>query len=127
MNENSASLALEYAIKRAIFDKQDDILYNKSKIYLPNSNMTIFDITSLSSKGQIVIPNSLRKELRMVPGAKMIIFSDGVNVLLKPVQEPKMEKFKKLINESRAFMRKKNIKRSDVQKTIKQIRNENRS
>lgn len=122
MNENSASLALEQ-----FFDKQDDILYNKSKIYLPNSNMTIFDITSLSSKGQIVIPNSLRKELRMVPGAKMIIFSDGVNVLLKPVQEPKMEKFKKLINESRAFMRKKNIKRSDVQKTIKQIRNENRS
>ena len=72
--------------------------------------MTTFDITSLSSKGQIVIPNSLRKELGMKPGAKLVIFTDGAHLLIKPVQAPKIENFQKLIQESRALMKKKRIK-----------------
>lgn len=87
----------------------------------------MFDIASLSSKGQIIIPNSLRKEMGMVPGVQFIIFTDGLNLLLKPVQAPKIKNFQKLIKESRAFVSKKKIKPSDVKKIIKQIRNENRS
>lgn len=89
--------------------------------------MTAFDITSLSSKGQVVIPNNLRKELGMVTGIKLIVFTDGSNLLLKPVQAPKIENFQKLIKESRALVKGKKIKPSDVKKMIKQIRNENRS
>lgn len=89
--------------------------------------MTTFDITSLSSKGQVVIPNNLRKELGMVTGIKLIVFTDGSNLLLKPVQAPKIENFQKLIKESQALVKGKKIKSSDVKKMIKQIRNENRS
>lgn len=84
----------------------------------------MFDITSLSSKGQIVIPNSLRKELGMVTGVKFIIFTDGSNLLLRPVQKPKLENFKKLIKESRALARKKKITQDDLAKAIKKVRNE---
>lgn len=89
--------------------------------------MTTFDVTSLSSKGQIVIPSSLRKELGIVSGAKMVIFSDGANLLLKPIQKPKIEKFKKLMQVSQAFAKKNGFKRSNLRKIIKQVRNENRS
>lgn len=89
--------------------------------------MPKFDITSLSSKGQIVIPQSLRKELGIIAGVKLIIFTDGSNLLLKPVQAPKIENFKKLIQESRALIKKEKIKPSNVKKIIKQVRNENRS
>ena len=89
--------------------------------------MTAFDITSLSSKGQVVIPNNLRKQLGIIPGVKLIIFTDGSNLLLKPVQEPKIENFQKLIKESRALAKKKNLKPENIKNLIKQVRNENRS
>lgn len=89
--------------------------------------MPKFDITSLSSKGQIVIPQNLRKELGMVTGIKLMIFTDGANLLIKPVQPPKMENFQKLVKESREFVKSKKIKKADVKKIIKKVRNENRS
>ncbi len=88
--------------------------------------MATFDITSCSSKGQIVIPHSLRKELGITTGIKLIIFTDGSNLLLKPVQAPKLENFQKLIKESRAVAQKKKFNLADVKKIIKQVRHENR-
>lgn len=89
--------------------------------------MSNFSVTSLSSKGQIVIPNNLRKQLGMTPGIKLIIFTDGSNVLLKPIQTPKIDQFQNLIKESRALAQKKKLKSVDVNKFIKQVRNESRS
>lgn len=86
-----------------------------------------FNVTSLSSRGQIVIPPNLRKELGMVPGIKLIMFIDGSNLLLKPVHGPKTKDFHKLIKESRILVEKKKMQSSDVRKIIKQIRNENSS
>ncbi|MCC7196989.1 AbrB/MazE/SpoVT family DNA-binding domain-containing protein [Candidatus Peregrinibacteria bacterium] len=89
--------------------------------------MNNFDITSLSSKGQIVIPNSIRKELGIETGTKLIIFTEGSNLLIKPVTKPNLEKFKKLIKESREFVKKNKIKSSDLKRIIKEVRNENRT
>ena len=89
--------------------------------------MSNFNVTSLSSKGQVVIPNNLRKQLGMTTGVKLIIFTDGDNLLLKPINKPKIENFQKLIKESRLLVEKKKIKQADVSKFIKRVRNENRS
>lgn len=86
--------------------------------------MTLYDVTSMSSKGQIVIPTNIRSLLGMEPGNRLIIFTDGENVLLKPIQFPQIESFKDLIKESRAFIKKQNIKKSDVEKIIKNIRDQ---
>ena len=45
-------------------------------------------MTSLSSKGQIVLPAELRKKLSLTEGKKFFIFSEGTNIMLKPIQEP---------------------------------------
>lgn len=87
--------------------------------------MNNFDITSLSSKGQIVIPMSIRKELGIEVGAKLIVFTDGDQLLIKPVRKPKLETFQKLIKETKEFVKKNKIKSSDLKKLIKEVRNEN--
>ncbi len=89
--------------------------------------MNQVEVTSLSSKGQVVIPSGIRKELGVSTGSKFVVLTDGNNLLLKPVQTPKLETFKKLIKESTALAKKMGFKKSNVAKTIKKARNENRS
>ena len=48
-------------------------------------------IVSVSSKGQIAIPVSYRKELSLNEGSKLAIFSDGENIILKPITLPSEE------------------------------------
>lgn len=95
--------------------------------YLQEVIMKGFAVTSLSSKGQVVIPNSIRKELGITEGTQFIVFSDGMNLLLKPIESPKIDTFKHLINESRKFAKKAGLKKSDVQKTKKKVRHASRS
>ena len=45
--------------------------------------MDSLEITSLSTKGQIVIPRSIRNQLNLDTGDKLIVVCDGTNILLK--------------------------------------------
>jgi antitoxin PrlF len=85
------------------------------------------EVTSLSSKGQVVIPDRIRKEMGLTAGSKLMVITDGANLLLKPLEEPKMEVFKKLIEESRKFAKKEKMLKTDVEKAIKETRRANRS
>jgi antitoxin PrlF len=85
------------------------------------------EVTSLSSKGQVVIPDRIRKEMGLTTGSKLMVITDGTNLLLKPVEEPKLEVFKKLIEESRKFAKKEKLEKADVEKAIKDVRSANRS
>ncbi len=84
------------------------------------------EVTSLSSKGQVVIPDRIRKILGLSTGRKMMVITDGSNLLFKPLEEPKLDSFKKLIRESRSFARKSGLKKEDVKKAIMEVRRENR-
>jgi AbrB family looped-hinge helix DNA binding protein len=53
--------------------------------------MNNVQVTSVSSKGQVVIPADIRESMGITIGAKLIIFTDGENLLLKPIQAPKYE------------------------------------
>lgn len=85
--------------------------------------MPQFDITSLSSKGQIVIPTNIRKTLGMTTGTKFVVFTDGSNLLLKLVESPTMDNFKNLIQESKKVAKQQKFKPENLPEIIKQIRN----
>jgi AbrB family looped-hinge helix DNA binding protein len=85
------------------------------------------EVTRLSSKGQVVIPDKIRKILGLSVGSKMMVITDGSNLLFKPLKEPKLNVFNKLIRESRKFARESGLKKEDVKKAIKEVRHENRS
>jgi antitoxin PrlF len=84
--------------------------------------MSQVEFTSVSSRGQVVIPGDLRKQLGIEVGTKLMVFSDGINLLLKPIVAPGMDSFKKMIKESHAFAKKAGLKKSDVKKAIKKVR-----
>ncbi|MBI2410759.1 MAG: AbrB/MazE/SpoVT family DNA-binding domain-containing protein [Candidatus Kerfeldbacteria bacterium] len=79
-------------------------------------------VTSLSSKGQVVIPATVRQALNISSGSKLLIFSDGGNILLKPIMAPKAKEFDTLIQESRKIAKKTKLNKKDITKTIKNIR-----
>ena len=59
--------------------------------------MSILEVTSLSTRGQVVIPNDIREKMNLEPGTKMIIIQEGDNILLKPIKAPRMSQFDKII------------------------------
>lgn len=85
------------------------------------------EITGLSSKGQLVIPGRIRKQLGIAAGTKMIVFTDGANVLLKPVETPRIKNFTRLIKKSRDLAKKRGFKQRDIERIIKCVRNEARA
>jgi AbrB family looped-hinge helix DNA binding protein len=85
------------------------------------------EVTRLSSKGQVVIPDRIRKILGLSAGMKMMVITDGQNMLFKPLEEPKLQTFNKLIRESRNFVRESGLKKEDVKKALQEVRREDRS
>ncbi len=84
--------------------------------------MEAIEVTKLSSKGQIVLPQAIRDRLRLQAGAKFVVIGEGDVVILKKLEVPAREQLKRLLKESRAYARKTGLKRSDVSKAIKQVR-----
>ncbi len=60
-----------------------------------------FDIARLSSKGQFVIPEKVRKLLGLRTGTKLALFTDGENILLRPIPALDLAAFRKLAREAK--------------------------
>jgi AbrB family looped-hinge helix DNA binding protein len=84
-------------------------------------------VTSVSTKGQIVIPESIRKLMGIEAGAKMMVLTDGANVMLKPITNPNMAEFERMAKASRQYARKMGLKKSDVKEAIQKVRRHDRS
>jgi antitoxin PrlF len=89
--------------------------------------MSAAEITSLSSKGQVVIPSAIRNDLKISTGDKFAVISDGENILLRPIEKPKIERFRELIKESRRYAREVGLTKDDVKRAIRKVRRENRT
>ena len=60
-----------------------------------------YDLTRLSSKGQLVIPSRLRKLLGLRTGTRLAMFTDGEHILLKPIPTPGVSAFAKMAANAR--------------------------
>jgi antitoxin PrlF len=58
----------------------------------------IEDIIRVSSKGQIVIPNEIRKKLGVKGGEKLLVFTRDGDILLRKAKEPSLEDIAERIN-----------------------------
>jgi AbrB family looped-hinge helix DNA binding protein len=81
-----------------------------------------FSTTKLSSKGQVVIPESVRDELQIKEGAHFMVIGQGDTVILKIIAPPRPAEFKALLAESHAQAKAAGLKKSDIKKAIKKVR-----
>ena len=57
--------------------------------------------TRLSSKGQVVIPEAVRRDLALKPGAEFVVVGKGDVVILKAIAPPALEQFDDIPGQSR--------------------------
>jgi len=70
--------------------------------------------TRMSSKGQVVIPEDIRKRLNLKAGSQFVVVGDKDVVILKFIAPPSMDNFGDLIKKARRQGKKAGIKRSDI-------------
>ena len=83
-------------------------------------------LVSVSSKGQIAIPVSYRKALSIKEGSQLVIYSDGENIILKPVELPSEDKLSALLAKAREYAEKEGLTEEDINTVIKETRAEKR-
>ena len=83
-------------------------------------------IASMSSRGQIVLPVSIRRKLNLGEGSQFLVISDDENILLKPVREPSLDEFYSLIEKAQETARKIGLTEEEINSTIKEMRAEKR-
>ena len=84
--------------------------------------MSVVEITSMSTKGQVVIPASVRKTLNIAGGAKLLVIQDGENILLKPIHRPELTEFSEIIRVADKIRDELNLDENDINKAIKESR-----
>ncbi|MBI5048918.1 MAG: AbrB/MazE/SpoVT family DNA-binding domain-containing protein [Deltaproteobacteria bacterium] len=78
--------------------------------------------TKMSSKGQIVIPEDIRRRLGLKTWAQFIIIDKNDVVILKSIAQPSMTEFDQLISDARKQARKVGMKKSDITSAIQRVR-----
>ena len=87
--------------------------------------MTNVATTKMSSKGQVVIPENIRKQLNLKTGAQFIVVGDKDVVILKSISPPSINEFDDLIADARKKGRIVGLKQSDIKDAILKARGKN--
>ena len=78
--------------------------------------------TRLSSKGQVVIPDAIRRRLSLEPGAEFVVLGEEDTIVLKRIRTPPMRDFDAIVARARQAARRAGLRRSDVATAIEAVR-----
>lgn len=84
--------------------------------------MNDFATTRLSSKGQIVIPEAIRRRLELEPGTEFLVLGEDGTVVLKVIEAPSMQEFDEVVAKAREGARRAGLRRSDIAEAIRAVR-----
>jgi len=76
----------------------------------------------MSSKGQIVIPESIRKQMNLIEGTQFVVVGENGVVMLKTIEAPVISDFDDLIQKVRTQAKAAGLKQSDISNAIKKAR-----
>ena len=71
-------------------------------------------ITTTSPKGQVVIPQEIREQMRIESGTKFAVYGRGDTIIFKRVELPTVKYFERLAAFGRTFAKRKGIKEKNV-------------
>jgi len=78
--------------------------------------------TRMSSKGQIVIPENIRKQMNLKPGVEFIVLGEDDVVILKTITAPGMDEFDGLIKQARQQAKLAGLKRAEISAALSSAR-----
>jgi AbrB family looped-hinge helix DNA binding protein len=78
------------------------------------------ELTKISGKGQIVIPQKIREKLGIKEGMRFAVYGEDDTVVLKKVAVPTIDEFRKLTKETA----RPKITDKDIEDAIQETRNE---
>ena len=78
--------------------------------------------TKMSSKGQIVIPEDIRKRLKLKSGSQFMVLGKNDVVILKAIKPPSIHEFDTLIAAVRKQVKASGLKQSDITEAIAKVR-----
>jgi AbrB family looped-hinge helix DNA binding protein len=78
--------------------------------------------TTLSSKGQVVIPEEIRERLGLKAGAQFVVLGDRDVVVLKVLEPPALKDFDELVSQARRVAKQSGLTRADIKKAVTRVR-----
>ena len=78
----------------------------------------IVEITTASSKGQIVLPAALRQHLGVKQGMRFAVYGQGDTVILKKLKIPSVEELERLTGKLGKHAEKKGVRPEDIEGII---------
>lgn len=78
--------------------------------------------TTLSSKGQVVIPEEIRSRLGLKAGAQFVVVGDRDVVIFKVLEPPAMSDFEALVGRVRRAARQAGLKPTDITRAVAKVR-----
>jgi len=75
-----------------------------------------------SSKGQVIIPESIRKKLQLKTGTQFVVVADKDVVILKNIAAPTLQEFDGLIAKARKTAKQAGLKKKDIEAAIAKVR-----
>mgnify|MGYP006280212193 FL=1 len=84
--------------------------------------MSKIETTRMSAKGQVVIPEGIRKRLGLHAGERFVVVGADDTVILKVLGPPQMKDFDALISEARTQARAAGLQRSEIDAAVRRAR-----
>jgi len=120
---NKRSLPISILRQQLSLASAGRLRYNfTSKNNYWEQNMAGLATTKMSSKGQVVIPEDIRKQLNLKPGVQFVVVGAKDVVILKTISAPSMDDFDALIAEARIKGKEAGLKKSDIAAAVARAR-----
>jgi len=84
--------------------------------------MEKLEVTKLSSKGQVVLPQAIRERLHLEEGEKFVVLGERDTVILKKLERPALDQARKLLKRSRAWAKKAGLTQKDLDEVIRKVK-----
>ncbi len=78
--------------------------------------------TKLSSRGQVVIPEEVRRRLGLEPGEQFVVVGDADTVVLKRIEAPRIKEFDALVSRARKAAKRVGLRQQDIAAAIRRVR-----
>jgi len=124
---NAGKLVARYLLSRDALRLPRTAAETILPVRLSGATMSDPSTTTLSSKGQVVIPEEIRERLGLKAGAQFVVLGDKDVVIFKILQPPAKRDFTALVQQARQAAKQTGMRRADIATAVSKTRRARRA